>query len=106
MPRVVIENMSGKSIDCLDKKEKLLDILLRETDWLHACGGKGNCTTCKVTVKDGYEWLPPLTKSELKYMNLQLLGQNERLACQLTVQKDLTIQVPDESKLPHLIYSN
>ncbi len=105
MAKVVIENMGSKSIDCLDKKEKLLDILLQETDWLHACGGKGRCTTCKVIITEGMDGLPPLTTPELKYVDLHLLRKNERLACQISVMNDLIIRVPNGSKLPHLNYS-
>lgn len=106
MPVVTIENLHSKTIDCQSKKERLLDILLSETDWMHACGGKGRCTTCRAQVSAGYDSLGELTPAELKFFDTGKLQANERLTCQVYVgDADLSIRVPDSSKLPHLSYS-
>lgn len=104
MPKVVIANLKSKSIHCEDKREKLLDILLRETDWMHACGAKGRCTTCKARVLDGMSHLSERTNPEVQYLKLNKLRENERLTCQVTVLGDVTIEVPKETQLPHLTY--
>ena len=106
MPRITVENINGKSIDCQSKTERLLDILLRDGDWMHTCGGKGRCTTCRVEVKSGMENLSDRTDSELNYFNLSLLKNNERLSCQAVCTGDLVISVPEKCKLPHIKYSN
>ncbi len=106
MAKVVIENMSGKSIESGKDNERLLDILLSETDWMHACGGKGRCTTCRAQIIEGQQFLSPSTEAEKKYINLRRLSENERLTCQVFVQGNLTIKVPDQTKLPHLKYSD
>jgi 2Fe-2S ferredoxin len=54
----------------------------------------------------GGEGLGPVTPAEQKYRRAGLLLKNERLACQATVSGDLVVRVPDDSKLPHLLYSS
>jgi len=105
MPEVVIANLNGKSIHCEGKREKLLDILLSETDWMHACGAKGRCTTCKARVLSGMEHLSERTQSENQYLKLNKLRDEERLTCQVEVTGNLEIEVPKETQLPHLTYT-
>ena len=106
MPLITVENLHSKTIDCQSKKERLLDILLSETDWMHACGGKGRCTTCKAEFIKGIESLGELTDAERKFSSAGKLNPNERLTCQVFPnQMDLVINVPESSKLPHLSYS-
>ena len=105
MPVVVIANLNGKSIHCEGKREKLLDILLSKTDWMHACGAKGRCTSCKAKIISGMEHLGPRTTVETQYLKLNKLREDERLPCQVEVTGDITIEVPKETQLPHLSYS-
>lgn len=100
-----ISNLESKTIHCEDKREKLLDILLRGTDWMHACGGKGRCTTCKARILKGMENLEPLTQAEQQYMKLNKLREDERLTCQAVTLGDVVLEVPNETKLPHLNYT-
>jgi 2Fe-2S ferredoxin len=107
MGKVVIQNLGGKSIDCRGKKERLLDILLQATDWMHACGGKGRCTTCKAIILKGIEKLPERTEAEMRFVNMGRLQPNERLCCQVEIESiDLVLKVPEENKLPHLAYTD
>lgn len=105
MARITIKNMESKTIDWNGKKERLLDILLSASDWMHACGGKGRCTTCKVQILSGHENLSDMTQAELKYFNDSKLNQNERLSCQVNVTGDLYLCVPAACQLPHLNYT-
>jgi len=73
-------------------------------DWMHACGGKGNCTTCKAVMLSGEENFSDLTKAELRYKKQGLLYEGERLACQAKISGDVTVAIPEEGKLPHLKY--
>ena len=104
MPKISIANLQSKTIQSDEKRESLLNILLKETDWMHACGGKGKCTTCKFTVLEGPENISPLTPSEKQYLKLDKLRQDERLACQVVLKGDVSIAVPKETQLPHLSY--
>ena len=105
MPNIKIANLNSKTIHCTGKREKLLDILLRETDWMHACGAKGRCTSCKARVLEGMEHLNERTLVETQYLKLNKLRSDERLTCQAEVEGDIVIEVPKENQLPHLSYS-
>ena len=107
MARIVIRNLSEKSFEIQDFSKSLLrHVHDHAIDWMHACGGKGRCTTCKVIILEGIENLEPKTQAELKYESQGLLSGNERLACQVIVGGTIQIEVPDEGKLPHVKYSN
>lgn len=105
MPEVTIKNLHSKTIHCKVKTEKLLDILLSATDWMHACGRKGRCTTCMAIVLSGHSSLGKHTEAEERFIKLGKLREGERLACQTTVLGDVTVMVPDRYRLPHLDYS-
>ena len=106
MARIVIKNL-GKSFETADFSKSILFLLQNEgIDWMHACGGKGRCTTCKVIVLEGENNLRPSTSAELRYQKQGLLHAGERLACQVKICGDVTLKVPDEGKLPHLIYQS
>jgi ferredoxin, 2Fe-2S len=106
MSKVIISNLDNRSINIILPEESLLRNLQEVyLDWMHACGGKGRCTTCKTTILEGYEHISSLSKAEIKYKNIGKLLESQRLACQIYVAGDITIEVPDESKLPHVTYS-
>lgn len=107
MATIVIENLFQKTLDVRDTSKTLLHHLhTNGLDWQHACGAKGRCTTCKVTVVSGMDHLSDATAAELKYHRQGLLRTGERLACQSVVTGDVCIRVPDESKLPQVVYSS
>lgn len=74
-------------------------------DWMHACGGKGRCTTCRFQVLAGMENLAPLNEAEQRYASRGELKPDERLGCQAVIHGDITIRVPDACQLPHITYS-
>lgn len=57
------------------------------------CGGTGQCDTCAVVVNEGMELLSPLTESERDKLSSERLAMNERLACQVKIERagDLTV---------------
>ncbi|MFN8336812.1 MAG: 2Fe-2S iron-sulfur cluster-binding protein [Cyclobacteriaceae bacterium] len=108
MASIVIRNLHKKTIQNPDLSKPLLWIFLENgLDWMHACGGKGRCTTCKAVILKGGENLIPKSPAEIRYESQNQLGPNERLCCQakLTGGK-LEVEVPEESKLPHITYSS
>ena len=106
MAKIVIENLYGKILLVQDPEKSLLEHFHHEgLDWMHACGGKGRCTTCKVIVQSGSDYLTPLTPSEGRYRSMSALKMNERLSCQVKVRGDIVLVVPDECKLSHITYS-
>ena len=106
MNTVIIANMESKAIDWQPKKERLLDILLAKGDWMHACGGKGRCTTCRVQIVDGMENLNEPTEAEQRYLNAGRMRQSERLSCQAVPEGNLRICVPKDCQLPHVNYNS
>ncbi len=73
-------------------------------DWMHACGAKGLCTTCRMIVISGIQNLSPLSEREIYYQKENRLQSNERLACQCQMSGDIEIKVPQPCRLPHLQY--
>jgi Na+-transporting NADH:ubiquinone oxidoreductase subunit F len=58
-----------------------------------ACGGRGSCGLCKVTVKEGAgQYLP----TELPWLSEEEQQNNVRLSCQLKVKNDMEIEIPEE----------
>lgn len=106
MVKIVIENLAQKELLDVDQSKSILKVLQANfIDWMHACGGKGRCTTCKMIIVDGMDQLSHLTPAELKYRSLHLLATNERLACQTRALGTCRIRVPEESKMPHMSYT-
>jgi ferredoxin, 2Fe-2S len=106
MAIIVIKNLFGRKIHASNSNKPLLSWLHGEyIDWMHACGGKGRCTTCKFQIIAGADHFQEPTAAEQRYFTKGELNQNERLACQAVVTGDVVIQVPDEAKLPHIKYT-
>lgn len=111
MPKITIQNMNAVEFSADIKKSLLHNILEQQIDWLHSCGGKGKCTTCKIIIKKGSQNLTPKGSAEKKFFELEKLTQNERLACQCSFKTNLEddtnliICVANENKLPHIHYS-
>ncbi len=105
MPTITIKNLDNKSVAYADTSQSVLGVLHENNvDWMHACGGKGKCTTCKMIVHQGIDALSAHSVFEKEYLSTGRLQHNERLACQCNTSEDITISVPESSKLPHLNY--
>lgn len=107
MASIVIRNLNEKTIQNPNLAKPLLWIFLENgIDWMHACGGKGRCTTCKATILEGGENLIAKSPAELRYESQHQLAANERLCCQARlIDGTVELAVPSESKLPHMKYS-
>lgn len=107
MARIMIENLFKKTLEVSDLSRTLLSHLHDHgIDWMHACGGKGRCTTCKAIIREGEAYFAPLTNAEKKYVAMGALREHERLACQTKIAGDVVIGVPAEYQLPHIRYSD
>lgn len=58
-----------------------------------ACGGRGSCGLCKVTVLEGGGAVLP---TETPWLTPEERKANIRLSCQLKVKRDLSIEIPEE----------
>jgi Na+-transporting NADH:ubiquinone oxidoreductase subunit F len=72
----------------------LLSMLTAEKIFISsACGGRGTCGLCKLKVLEG---AGPLLPTEMPYLNKEETESNVRLACQVKVRNNLSIEIPKE----------
>jgi len=107
MPRIIIQNLGNFSINSESTDRKVIELIHENgIDWMHACGKKGRCTTCKMILVENSAELSELTEREHYYRNLGRLNVNERLACQTKILNgELVIRVAEINKFPHLQYT-
>ena len=80
------------------KGVKLLDALLTNGVPVRSdCGGVGACGKCKVIVREGE--VSPLTEVELNLLSREEVENGYRLACQVKVLGDVTVYIPEESRV-------
>ena len=58
-----------------------------------ACGGGGTCAMCRCQILEGGGDVLP---TETNHLNRKEVADNWRLACQVKVKQDMTLQVPEE----------
>lgn len=59
---------------------------------IHVCGGNARCSTCRVMVLEGLEYLPPRNEKEQRMADLLMLPPEIRLSCQTTILGDLKVR--------------
>lgn len=105
MPTLLVQNLPGEAIPVPAGATLLAAIQAAGHDWLHACGARGRCTTCRLQVLAGLELLTPPTGPELRYRAAGRLLPTERLTCQVRLPDgEVTGRVPEATKLPHVMY--
>jgi Na+-transporting NADH:ubiquinone oxidoreductase subunit F len=58
-----------------------------------ACGGKGSCGHCKITITEGGG---PVLPTETPYLTRKELRSNLRLACQVKIREDIYVRIPSD----------
>lgn len=107
MPELVIQNLQQRTLSIIPDISLLANLQQAHIDWMHACGGKGRCTTCKMQIigQDEHTRLSGLSLYEERLRQQQRLASNERLACQsYLLAGTLYICVPRIYQLPHIHY--
>lgn len=106
MALLTVENLPGAVVLVPAGGTLLAALQAAGFDWLHACGQKGRCTTCRLRVLAGAELLSPLTDPETRYRAAGRLQADERLTCQARLpQGEVRGEVPEATKLPHVRYT-
>jgi 2Fe-2S ferredoxin len=106
MSQLIVRNLANTSIPVdMPGKSLLKHIQAQFIDWMHACGDKGRCTTCRIQVLEGMENISPLSAAEIKFRNLGKLKESERLTCQCFIYGDVVAEVPLSCQLPHMTYT-
>lgn len=78
----------------VDGGDTLLTALIDNEIYIpSACGGKGSCGYCKVTVTEGGGRFLP---TEHGYVSSEEQAEGVRLSCQLKVKEDILIEIPEE----------
>lgn len=110
MAKITISNQGAKVVDFKVNNESPQSVLsiLQENyiDWMHACGGKGRCTTCRFNTSEGLSNLAPTTDAENTFIEAGKILKSQRMACQALAIGDIEIEVPEKCKLPGVTYSN
>lgn len=88
---VLIKYLEGTEIRIPRGTTLLEASLLANIPHAHVCGGRGRCSTCRVQIIEGLEFLPPPTKDEEEL--LQKIGSEKgvRLACRTMPETSCTI---------------
>lgn len=74
--------------------QTLLSALIGEEIYIpSACGGKGSCGYCKITVLSGGG---PVLPTETPYLSRKEIRAGERLACQVKVRENIELKIPEE----------
>lgn len=107
MLKIIIENIHQREIISHEQGRKVIELIHENyIDWMHACGKKGRCTTCKMIVCSGMENLEPVNEREQFFKEKGRLKDNERLSCQAIFNEgEIRIRVAEENKFPHIDYS-
>lgn len=66
--------------------------LANDLPWAHACGGNGECSTCRVWVLGGLERCAQRTEAEEAMAERLGFGEAVRLACQTTVDGPVRVR--------------
>ena len=90
----VMINVNGERDLAVPAGGKLLNALTAKELFLpSACGGGGTCGQCKVKVLEGGGALLP---TEASHISKREAAAGERLACQVAVDQDMLIEVPED----------
>jgi uncharacterized 2Fe-2S/4Fe-4S cluster protein (DUF4445 family) len=59
------------------------------------CGGEGTCGKCRLEV---LAKAPPPTAADVRHIPAQQLAEGWRLACQMTIENDLVVSIPQQTR--------
>ncbi len=86
---------SGRTIEVAKGARLLQAALDQGVEIAHSCGGNLACTTCHVIVKKGGWWLSGPEPDEEDLLDaVSDVQSNSRLACQLKVTRNITVEIP------------
>jgi 2Fe-2S ferredoxin len=107
MPTLTVQNLPAAPVSVPPGATVLAALQAAGHDWMHACGAKGRCTTCRLHVLSGADLLTPPSDAELRYRALGRLLPTERLTCQTRLPAgDVVGRVPEPVQFPHVTYLN
>lgn len=88
-----------EKVEAEDGQDVLNALLEGGVEWLHACGGFCNCTTCRIRIEEGEENVSEMQEDEKntlrRFQGDDVLEGPFRLSCQVDVYGDIKISEPD-----------
>ncbi len=108
MATLRLTDQLNRQIPVLEGQTLLHALQSEYLDWMHLCGGKGGCITCRIQIKQGQDALSAMTKAEVRFSERGWLKDHERLTCQVKVvdpTAEIVGRTPEETRLPHINYS-
>jgi len=86
-------NAGGRTLE-IEGGQTLLNGLMESKVFIpSACGGRGSCGYCKITVPAGGG---PVLPTETPYLSRGEIRSNVRLACQVKIREDLQVTIPED----------
>ena len=92
-PCVIDINKGARRLEVAGGKPLLASLMSEGIFIPSACGGRGTCAYCKVTITDGGG---PIVPTELTLLSEEERRSSVRISCQLKVRNDLAIEIPEE----------
>lgn len=102
--RIVIQYSNGPRVTVAKGASVLEASQLAGIPHASVCGGRGRCSTCRIGVRRGLEFLPKSSEDEQRVLDRIRAPENVRLACQLRPSADLEVHplLPPESAPRHV----
>jgi len=91
-PCTVDINGGSKKLEVQGGKTLLATLMQQGIFIPSACGGRGTCSYCKVTIAAG---APPIAPTELTLLTPEEMKRNVRISCQVKVRNSLAIEIPE-----------
>ena len=89
MPKLTVEGYGEFEVET-DSRLVLALTDVAGVDQLHACGGQGRCTTCRVEFLEG----EPASMTAMEKETLTARGvEDARLSCQVLCQQDMSVRI-------------
>ena len=88
-----------QEINCPENSNILKATLAAGINHFHACGGQAKCSTCRVSIMEGIENCIPRNEAEQQMANKLNFPPEIRLACQTTINGDISIRRMVSDKL-------
>ncbi|MEO2006967.1 MAG: 2Fe-2S iron-sulfur cluster-binding protein, partial [Candidatus Poribacteria bacterium] len=89
----------GTEVESVEDNDVLASLHHHGTILTSPCGGEGTCGKCRIQAEDGAVNAP--TPQERSLLGAAL-DDGWRLACQTTLQADVTVRIPPSSRVPNV----
>ena len=86
--KLTIEFANEAVVEIKDGQSILEASLSADIPHYHTCGGRAECSTCRILVLEGMENLSPINEKEHNLRLKKNFAENVRLACQTKVKKN------------------